>query len=361
MTTYTSYDLVEFGQPLQARQRTLPQPRGTEVLLRVRRSGVCHSDLHMVDGYFDLGQEGKLNMVDRGMQLPVALGHEIVGDTVAAGPDAEGISIGQTMLVFPWIGCGQCRACAEDRENDCMKMRIIGLIRDGGYATHVLVDHPRFLIDVASLDLDTVAPHACSGLTVFNALKKVGPLRDDEWLAIMGAGGLGLNAIAIARAMGYERIVAIDIDADKRAAAAAMGVDAVLDSANGDALAGLQSITGNRLSAVLDTVGLPATSDLAVRALIKTGRYMVVGLHGGDFRMPLPWLPQKALTVCGCHVGSSGDLRELIDLVRTGTVQPIPVETRPLAEVGKALDDLRAGNVTGRIVLNADQDQPDAP
>jgi len=354
MTTYTSYDLVAFGEPLEARERPMPTPSGTEVMLRVRRSGVCHSDLHMVEGFFDLGEEGQLKMVDRGMQLPLALGHEIVGEVVATGPDAKEATIGTTMLVFPWIGCGQCRACNEDRENDCMKMRIIGLMRDGGYATHVMVDHPKFLVDIDGLDLDTVAPYACSGLTVYNALKKLGPLRDGEWMAVMGTGGLGLNAIAIARAMGRERIVAIDVDANKLEAATSMGADAVLDSSKGDALDRLRDITDNQLFAVLDTVGVPATSRLAVHTLVKTGRYMVVGLHGGDFKMPLPWLPQKALTVRGCHVGNSGELRELIELVKTGKVKEIPVTLRPLAEADQALNALKAGKVTGRIVLNAD-------
>ena len=353
MNTYTSYDLVEFGKPLQARERPMPEPAGTEVLIRVHRSGVCHSDLHMVEGFFDLGEEGRLSMADRGMKLPIALGHEFSGDVVAMGPEAEGISIRQTMLIFPWIGCGECLACAENRENDCMKMSILGLMRDGGYATHVLVDHPKFLIDITGMDMDTVTPHACSGLTVYNALKKMGPVRDGEWMAVMGAGGLGLNAIAIARAMGHEKIVAIDVDETKLAAATKMGTDAVLDTSNPGAPEMLQQITGGRLSAVLDTVGIPATSHLAVRALIKTGRYVVVGLHGGDFKMPLPWLPQKALTVQGCHVGSSTQLRELIDLVRTGRVRKIPVTSRPLSDVSQSLDDLRAGRVTGRIVLNA--------
>jgi len=354
MATYTSYDLVEFGKPLEARERPMPTPDGTQVLLRVRRSGVCHSDIHIGEGFFDLGEEGQLRMADRGMRLPVAMGHEIVGEVVAAGPDVPDPPIGKTMLVFPWIGCGDCRACREERDNDCMKMRIIGLIRDGGYATHVLADHPKFLVDVEGLDLNTVAPHACSGLTVYNALKKMGPVREDEWMAVMGAGGLGLNAIAIAKVMGHERIVAIDIDPAKLQAATSMGANAVLDSSREDTLEELRKITGNQLLAVLDTVGLPSTSRLAVHALVKTGRYVVVGLHGGDFKMPLPWLPQKALTVRGCHVGSCRDLRELIDLVKTGKVQEIPVSLRPLSEVNRTLDDLKAGKITGRVVLNAD-------
>ena len=354
MTTYTSYDLVAFGKPLEARERPMPEPDGTQVLLRVRRAGVCHSDIHISEGYFDLGEEGQLRMADRGMKLPMAMGHEILGEVIAAGPEAEDAPIGQTMLVHPWIGCGECRACAEGRENDCARMNAIGIVRDGGYATHVLVDHPKFLVDVEGLDPDIVTPYSCSGITVYNALKKAGPVAEDEWLAIMGAGGLGLNAVAIARAMGHERIVSVDIDDRKLQAAIEMGADAVLNGGREDALAELRRITGNRLLAVVDTVGAPATSRLAVHALAKTGRYVVVGLYGGDFKMPLPWLPQKAMTVRGSYVGSCNDLRELIELVRTGKVKPIPVSSRPLSEVSDTLEDLKAGRITGRVVLTTE-------
>ena len=354
MKTYTSYDLVEFGEHFEARQQTLPEPTGKQVLLRVTRAGVCHSDLHMIEGSFDLGEEGILRMADRGMKLPITLGHEIAGEVVACGPDAGDMPSGQPMLVFPWIGCGECRACADERENDCMKMRIIGLVENGGYATHVLVPDPKFLVDIQGLDPDTVTPHACSGLTVYNALTKLGSLREGEWLAVLGAGGLGLNAIAIAVAMGHENIVAVDIGDEKLPAASAMGAKAVLNGTRDDAIDALRELTGNELMAVLDTVGAASTARLAVHALVKTGRYVVVGLHGGDFRMPQPWLPQKAMTIAGCHVGSSQQLRDLIDMVRAGKVREIPVEIRPLSQVNAALDDLRDGKVTGRIVLSTD-------
>jgi len=354
MATYTSYDLVEFGKPLVARQRPMPEPAGTQVLLRVRRSGVCHSDLHIAEGFFDLGEEGKLRMEDRGMVLPLALGHEILGEVIAAGPEAEEAPIGETMLVHPWIGCGECRACDEGDENECTRMRALGVIRDGGYATHVLVDHPKFLVDVEGLDLDTVTPYSCSGVTVYNALKKVGQLHEGEWLAVMGAGGLGLNAIGIARALGFERIVSVDIDERKLQAAAEMGADAVLDGNREDALEELRRITGNQLLGVVDTVGAPSTSRLAIHALIKMGRYVVVGLYGGTLSMPLPWLPQKYLTIRGSYVGSCNDLRELIELVKAGKVKEIPVSSRPLSEVSQTLDDLKAGKITGRVVLTTE-------
>jgi len=354
MTQCTSFDLVEFGQPLQETLRELPEPTGTEILLQIKRVGVCHSDLHIIEGMFDLGEEGQMRMADRGMRLPRTLGHEIVGTVIAAGPEAKHISLGQTALVFPWLGCGTCRACIEGRENDCMQMRIIGLVQNGGYATHVFVESPEFLIDVNDMDLDTIAPHACSGLTVYNALGKLNKPHPEAWLAILGAGGLGLNAIAIAQALGFKNIVAVDVDDKKLAAARNLGATAVLNSKQGESIDKLRQITDNALTDVLDTVGAPATAKLAVHALIKAGRYVVVGLHGGDFKMPQPWLPQKAMTVAGSHVGTCQQLHDLIDLVRAGKVKKIPVTLRPLSEINQALNDLHEGKVTGRIILTND-------
>jgi D-arabinose 1-dehydrogenase-like Zn-dependent alcohol dehydrogenase len=358
MATYTSYDLVEFGKPLEKRERELPEPAGAQVLVRIRRSGVCHSDVHIAEGFFDLGSEGKFRMTDRGMKLPMALGHEILGEVVAAGPDAfpdpEDSLIGKTMMVHPWIGCGECRACTSGRENECTRMNPLGVLRDGGYATHVLVDHPRWLVDVEGLDLDTVTPYSCSGLTVYNALLKAGTLNEGEWLAVMGAGGLGLNAVAIARAMGFEKIVSVDIDDRKLQAAAEVGADAVLNGGREDAIEELRKITGNQLLAVVDTVGAPSTARLAVHALIKMGRYVVVGLYGGDLKMPLPWLPQKHLSILGSYVGNCNQLRELIEMVKTGKVKEIPVTSRPLSEASQTLEDLKEGRITGRVVLTTE-------
>ena len=348
------YALVEIGKPLQELESADPVPTGTEVLVRIRRSGVCHSDLHIADGYFDMGEGKKMELKDR-MELPMALGHEILGEVVSAGPDASDAPIGKTMLVHPWIGCGDCQACNDDRENDCLNMNALGIRRDGGYATHVLVDHPKFLVDIGDLDLDTVTPLACSGVTVYNALRKALPLEDDEWLCVMGAGGLGLNAVSIAKAMGVKHIVAVDTDTDALAAAKDMGADAVINAAEtSNVVKALQALTNNKLLAVVDTVGNEITSKNSVYALLKMGRYIVVGLHGGTFKMPLPMLPQKALTVRGSFVGSSKDLRELIALAKTGKIKDIPVSTRPLDQADTTLQDLRDGKITGRVVLTTD-------
>ena len=261
---------------------------------------------------------------------------------------------GQQVLVFPWVGCGECQACFDDRESDCPAMRIIGLKQKGGFATHCLVENEKFLVDIEGLNATDVVPHACSGITVFNALEKIGPLRDGEWLAIMGCGGLGLNAIAISIALGISNIIAIDVDDTKLDAAIEMGAASTLNSNSSDALAELQNLTEGSLVAVIDTFGGADTGQLAVRALVKGGQYLVVGQAGGDFKMPQVWLPQKAMTVRGSHVGNSPQLRKLIDMVRDGKIKQMPIDRRPLSKINEAIEDLAAGRVTGRVVFQPD-------
>ncbi len=350
-----SYCVVEWHKPFEMIEREDPTPTGKEVLIRVRRSGVCHSDVHIWEGYFDYGDGQKFRMEDRGMKLPHTLGHEILGEVVAAGPDVEDAPIGKTMLVHPWIGCGHCRACEEERENDCEKMQALGVVRPGGFSTHVIVPDAKFLVDIGDVDPTIAAPYACSGVTVYTALKKLLPIHDDEWLAIMGAGGLGLAAITIAKAMGFKNVISVDMGQEKLAAAVDMGADETIDvREEADALAALKAKSKNKLLAVLDTVGMEATSQLGFNGLVKTGRYVIVGLHGGTFKAPLPKLPQLSLTVRGSYVGSCNDLKELMELVKAGKVKSVPITVRPLEKAYDTIVDLAEGNVVGRVVLTTE-------
>ena len=354
MKDYISYDLIDWGQPFERRVNILPHPSGLEVQIRVTAAGLCHSDLHVQKGYMDLGQEGRLTFAQRGAKLPMTFGHEIAGIVESVGPDVTLVRPGQQVLVFPWIGCGECQACFDDRESDCPAMRIIGLKQKGGFATHCLVENEKFLVDIEGLNATDVVPHACSGVTVFNALEKIGPLRDREWLGVMGCGGLGLNAIAISIALGISNIIAIDVDDTKLDAAIEMGAASTLNSNSSDALAELQNLTEGSLVAVIDTFGGTDTGQLAVRALVKGGQYLVVGQAGGDFKMPQVWLPQKAMTVRGSHVGNSPQLRKLIDMVRDGKIKQMPIDRRPLSKINEAIEDLAFGRVTGRVVFQPD-------
>jgi D-arabinose 1-dehydrogenase-like Zn-dependent alcohol dehydrogenase len=351
MNNCYSYDIIEWGKPFELRKREISDPIDTQVLIKVTASGLCHSDLHIRKGSFDLGEKGTFSMQERGAKLPVTIGHEIAGEVIQVGSKVKNITVGQSVLIFPWIGCGSCLACDEKRESDCTNMNIIGLNQNGGFATHVLVQDEKFVFDITGLDPAKVAPFACSGLTVFNGLSKLGPLRQGEWLVIMGAGGLGLNAISIAKGMGYNKVVAVDIDEKKLIAALDIGADKVLNSSINNSVEVLTKICEGKVFGVLDTFGSKATVELAINSLTKSGRYVTVGLYGGDFVMPQVWLPQKAMTVRGSHVGNSPQLKTLLDMYRSGKVKEIPIEKRPLSEINTAMKDLELGNVTGRVIL----------
>jgi D-arabinose 1-dehydrogenase-like Zn-dependent alcohol dehydrogenase len=345
-----SYDVVEWGKPLEKLERATPRPQGTEVLMRVKHCGVCHSDAHIRDGYFDLGGGKRLPMSERGMSLPATLGHEPFGTVIAAGPDAENIPLGCDRLVYPWTGCGGCVRCREGLDNYCMAPRMIGIQRRGGYADHLIVPHPRYLIDGSGIDPVWAATLTCSGLSTYCAVSKLSPIPRDEWIAVMGAGGLGLSAISVSRALGHERIVAVDINSTKLAEAEKAGVAATLDGHDADALSKLKKITGGALYGAVDLVGSNETATLALGALRKGGRLILVGLFGGEIPLSVGSTILRALTIQGSHLGSIAELKAVVALAREGKLRPIPIQTRPLSEVSRTLDELKAGAILGRVV-----------
>lgn len=344
-----SFVMTGFGEPLREQIAPRPEPAGSEVLLKVDACGVCHSDLHIWDGYFDLGGGRQLD-VRPGIPLPRALGHEIAGTVVAVGPEVRDARPGDRRVVFPWIGCGECARCAAGEEHLCAAQRNLGTRRDGGFATHVLVPHERYLLDFGRVREEVACTYACSGLTAFSALKKAGPLAAGDALIVIGAGGVGLSAIRLARIVhGIAPIVA-EIDAAKRDAALAAGAAQVLDPRDGDAVKQLVAQTGGA-AAVVDFVGAPPSVGFAMQALRRGGRLVLVGLIGGSIELQLPLLPIRALSLIGSFVGSLEEMRELMALARDGRVPEIPVQVRPLEDAQRTLDDLKQGRVVGRVVL----------
>jgi D-arabinose 1-dehydrogenase-like Zn-dependent alcohol dehydrogenase len=166
MIKWRRQSLVAYGQPLCETIAECPTPRGSEVLLRVECCGVCHSDLHVQDGYFALGGDKQLD-ITKDRALPFTLGHEIAGVIEAVGEQAGDAVIGRRVAVYPWIGCGSCPACNAGNENMCSANHHLGVTADGGYASHVLVPHPRYLLDYAPLAPAFAGPLMCSGLTAY--------------------------------------------------------------------------------------------------------------------------------------------------------------------------------------------------
>jgi alcohol dehydrogenase, propanol-preferring len=349
MTQMRRQSLVAYGQPLCETIVDCPSPRGTEVLVRVERCGVCHSDLHLQDGYFELGGERRLD-ITKDRQLPFTLGHEIAGVIESAGEAAEGAAVGHRVAVYPWIGCGNCTACRAGEENLCSTHRHLGISVDGGFATHVLVPHPRYLLDYAPLSPAFAGPLMCSGLTAYSALKHLGERAERGPVLLIGLGGVGIMGLAIARALFSAPPLVADINAQKREAALAAGAAAAYDPSDPQARRAIMSATGGLL-AVCDFVGSDKSLQFATGLLARGGKVVVTGLLGGTFSIAAAMIPIKAMTIEGTLTGTLAEARELLDVARAGKLAPIPTHDSPLGQAQAALDDLRAGRVVGRTVL----------
>lgn len=353
-----AWAVVASGAPLERIELPTPEPAGTEVLIEVTHCGVCHSDIHFWDGYYDLGGGKRMLLKDRGVTLPRAIGHEILGRVAKLGPDAAaaapGMSIGDRRIVYPWLGCGHCRRCKAENDNLCANQRSLGVVQNGGFASHVLVPHPRYLIDPGAVDPAVAATFGCSGITVLSAIQKALPPEPDDPILLIGAGGLGLQAIGVLLALKHRAIISVDLDPAKRDAARAAGATSVVDGAGPDVAAAIQRAAGGPVLAAIDFVNGSSTAVLAYGALAKGGKLVQVGIFGGELTVSLVGLVMRAVSVIGNNTGSIADLREVARLANEGLLPPIPITRMPKDDANIAMARLRDGKVTGRIVLTAE-------
>lgn len=351
-----SQAIVAYGEPLREILNDTPKPQGAQVLLRVNHCGVCHSDVHLHDGYFDLGSDKKLD-VSSSHTLPFTLGHEIEGEVVAVGPQAAvadaDLAVGDKRVVYPWIGCGACPVCARGDEQLCNHPQALGVNVAGGYSDYVLVPHPRYLLAYRGIADGLAATYMCSGLTAYGALRKLAPVGDGESVVIVGLGGVGMMGLQFARAL-YPNadIVGVDIDEAKLRAAHAAGAARTYHGADADAVKQLLKDSGGGACGAVDFVGAETSFNFANRAVRKAGKVVVVGLFGGRFSMPVPMLPLRAITLMGSYVGSLAETRQMLAMVKAGKVAAIPLQERPLAQADQTLNDLRQGKIIGRVVLD---------
>lgn len=350
MSMFHRQSLVAYGQPLQETTAERPTPHGSEVLVRTTCCGVCHSDLHLQDGYFALGGDRRLD-ITKDRTLPFTLGHEIAGVVEAAGENVEGAVVGRQVAIYSWIGCGQCAACRAGEENMCSAHHHLGVAVDGGYASYVMVPHPRYLIDHAPLAPSFAGPLMCSGLTAYGALKRLGSHAERGPALLVGLGGVGMMGLALARVLFREAPLVADIDAEKRKAALGAGAAQAFDPADPQTRKAILAASGGGLFAVCDFVGSDKSLQFATGVLARGGKVVVTGLLGGSFSIPAAMFGIKAITIEGTLTGTLAQARELIALARSGKIAPIPTQARPLDQAQTALDDLRAGRVVGRTVL----------
>jgi D-arabinose 1-dehydrogenase-like Zn-dependent alcohol dehydrogenase len=347
-----SYVLTEFGKPLAAIETPTPQPKGSEVLLKTLAAGVCHSDLHLHDGYYELGGGKRFILSDRGIKPPITMGHEIAGAVAAVGPEAKGVRPGDHYVAYPWIGCGSCAMCRSGNEQLCSDAHTLGILQPGGYADYVIVPHPRYLYPLGRLSPQIAAPYACSGLTTYAALKRIGAaIYTAQPILIFGAGGLGLMCVKLLTALGGKGAIVAELDAKKREAALAAGALAAVDPRADKPGRAIRAAAGGPVVAAIDLVGSNETARLGTDVLARGGKYVIVGLMGGELTLSLPLLPIRSITIEGMLVGPLADFREVMHLAVTGRVEPMPLVERPLAAVNETLEDLRAGRIHGRAML----------
>jgi alcohol dehydrogenase len=341
--------LTAYATPLCETVAEAPEPTGGEVLIRITRCGVCHSDVHLQDGYFSLGGDRKLD-VSAGRALPFTLGHEIAGTVEKTGPNAT-VKPGQSFAVFPWIGCGACAACRAEEENLCAAPRHLGIQVDGGFATHVLVPHERYLIDHGSVPAALAGAYMCSGLTAYSALKRIAGHAKRGPVLLVGMGGVGMMGLSFALALCPDAPIVADIDEGKRAAALKAGAAAAYDPRDAGARKALFKATGGVFGAV-DFVGSDGSLAFAAGAIAKGGKVVITGLIGGTYTTPIAMFPLKAMSIEGTFTGTLAEAEEMMALVRAGKIPPVPTIERPLTAAQASLDELREGRgAYGRVVL----------
>jgi alcohol dehydrogenase, propanol-preferring len=342
--------LVKFDAPLCETIVETPRPSGREVLVRIERCGLCHSDLHIQDGYADLGGGKKLDTT-RGMTLPFTLGHEIAGVVEEVGPEVPKDLVGARRAVFPWIGCGQCRECLAGDENLCAKQRFLGVSIDGGFASHVLVPDAKYLLEYDPLPINQAATLMCSGVTAYGALKRLVDRPRQRNLLLIGLGGVGMMGLSFAQAMFKQPVAVADLNASARETALKNGAALAYDPSEPEINRRILKETDGGFDEIVDFAGNERSMAFAVSVLARGGKIVVSGLMGGNFSLPMVQWVYKRMTIEGFMVGTLIEGHELMALARAGKIKPTPMREEPMADVQKWIDALRTGQVVGRIML----------
>jgi alcohol dehydrogenase, propanol-preferring len=329
-----------FGHPLDLVDLPVPSPGPGQVLIEVIACGVCHSDVHAIDGDWDPPPT-----------MPLVPGHEVTGRVVELGAESGGLQVGDLVGVpWLWSACGRCESCLAGRETICLAAEATGYSQPGGYADYVVAPAAFVGRLPESVDPYAIAPILCAGVTTYRGLKR-SEARPGQWVTVLGVGGLGHLAVQYAVAMGL-RVVAVDISDDKLALATSLGAELTVDARDPDGPASVHAAIGGTHTAVV-TATAPSAFESSTRFLRPFGTAVFIGLPGGaadSIRTSISGIVNGEITVRGSNVGTRLDLAEAIEFAASGRVAAHTTVV-DFADVNTALDDLRAGRVIGRTVL----------
>jgi len=335
--------LTDWQRPAVVRQVPRPEPGPGQVLLEVRAAGLCHSDLHLM--HWPAGSVP--------YELPFTLGHEVAGTVAGLGRGAEGVEVGDSVIVYgPW-GCGRCARCSLGEEHLCegpeSRGHGAGLGRDGGLADYMIVPSPRLTVPLGDLDPVAAAPLADAALTPYHAIRRALPsLREGAGAVVIGVGGLGHVAVQILRALTSCRIVAVDRREQALELAARDGAHVTLAADGLTAREARRAAGGRGAALVIDCVGVEQTLELAAAIVAPGGHVSILGVGGGTFPMRFGAVPFETSVVIS-NWGTRAELADVVALARAGAVH-VEVERVRLADVPAAYERLESGAVSGRLV-----------
>lgn len=330
------------GGPLIYKDIPVPKPRANELLINVKYSGVCHTDLHAWKGDWPLATK-----------LPLVGGHEGAGIVVGMGENVKGWKIGDYAGV-KWLNgsCMSCEFCEEGNESNCDHADLSGYTHDGSFQEYATADSVQAARIPPGTDLAQVAPILCAGITVYKALKTAN-IRAGQWVAISGAGGgLGSLAIQYAKAMGFKP-VAIDGGDAKGELCKSLGADIYVDfTKTDDMVKTLKEITGGGPHAVINVSVSTAAMQQSVDYVRPTGTVVLVGLPAhASVESKVFDSVVKSIKVAGSYVGNRADSREAIEFFSRGLIKS-PIKMAGLSELPRIYEEMERGEIVGRYVVD---------
>lgn len=331
--------LHDFAQPLTLEDVPAPTLDAGELLIKIAASGVCHSDLHIASGEWE--------MLKRAAKFPLILGHEITGTVADIGEGVEGFTLGDRVGV-PWLHhtCGVCEYCQSGRETLCGKQKITGVMVDGGYAEYAKAQASHTVKLPDALSFEESAPLLCAGVTVYRAIKDVG-IKSGETLTVFGVGGLGHLAVQIGKKLGLV-VGAVDVADDKLQLATECGADWTVNAATTQAYKEIKSHGGAHVALV--TSGSKAAYETALRSLRRAGTLVIVGMTPEPIPLNIQAMLAGEYKIVASTVGTRKDLEEVLALASSGGVK-CHFQTGTLEHINEYFADMQAGKLSGRIVL----------
>ena len=327
------------GQPFVMRAVEVPKPDPGEVRVRVAACGVCRTELHLEGGLLDLGVRD------------FTVGHEIAGVIDALGAGVAPERLGQRVVVYYYVGCGDCPWCRTGDEQLCPKPKAQpGFSSDGGYAEEIVVPARNAVPVPGHVSLAAAAPMGCAGSTAVHA-GRMARIQPGEWVVINGAGGVGLVLLQYARAAGA-RTIAVGMGAERMALARELGAEAAIDVATtSDVAAAVLAVTGGGADVVFELVGTTETMRAAMAMLRRRGRMVMIGYTSENYVTHPIDLIVREVTVMGSVGSTLQDLHEIMDLLARGVVRSTVDMTLPLDRFAEALEAVASGALLGRVVL----------